>query len=176
MVIEMRRIDVGVDEANELLNQAGLASVNTMEILQGGWDNTNILLTLTDASKVVLKVWNANTIEEVRRVLARHCHLDGHGIPTAVPIEFLDGELVVEKEGMAWTILPFVEGGMLGTDEESLKSLGQTLARLQQIPTADCFPDDYRMGCPLFEEMFEIADDTTSWTDFLISLKKASAS
>ena len=176
MVIEMRRIDVGVDEANELLNQAGLASVNTMEILQGGWDNTNILLTLTDASKVVLKVWNANTIEEVRRVVARHCHLDGHGIPTAVPIEFLDGELVVEKEGMAWTILPFVEGGMLGTDEESLKSLGQTLARLQQIPTADCFPNDYRMGWSLFEEMFEIADDTNSWSDFLISLKKESES
>ena len=175
-MIEMRRIDVGVDEANELLNQAGLASVNTMEILQGGWDNTNILLTLTDASKVVLKVWNANTIEEVRRVVARHCHLDEHGIPTAVPIEFLDGKLVVEKEGMAWTILPFVEGGMLGTDEESLKSLGQTLARLQQIPTVDCFPDEYRMGWVLFEEMFEIADDTNSWSDFLISLKKESES
>ena len=84
-MIDMRRIDVGIDEANELLNQAGLESVNTMEILQGGWDNTNILLTLTDASKVVLKVWNANTIEEVRRVVARHCHLDEHGIPTAVP-------------------------------------------------------------------------------------------
>ena len=175
-MIEMRRIDVGVDEANELLNQAGLASVNTMEILQGGWDNTNILLTLTDASKVVLKVWNANTIEEVRRVVARHCHLDEHGIPTAVPFGFLDGELVVEKEGMAWTILPFVEGGMLGTDEDSLKSLGQTLARLQQIPTADCFPNDYRMGWSLFEEMFEIADDTNSWSDFLISLKKESES
>ena len=117
MVNEMRRVDVGLEEANELLNQAGLPSVDSMEILQGGWDNTNILLTLTDASKVVLKVWNANTIEEVRRVVARHCHLDEHGIPTAVPIEFLDGELVVEKEGMAWTLLPFVEGGMLGTDE-----------------------------------------------------------
>ena len=176
MVNEMRRVDVGLDEANKLLNRAGLPGVDSMEILQGGWDNTNILLTLTDASKVVLKVWNANTIEEVRRVVARHCHLDGHGIPTAVPIEFLDGELVVEKEGMAWTILPFVQGGMLGTDEESLKSLGQTLARLQQIPTADCFPDEYRMGWVLFEEMFEIADDTNSWSDFLISLKKESES
>ena len=176
MVNEMRRVDVGLDEANKLLNRAGLPGVDSMEILQGGWDNTNILLTLTDASKVVLKVWNANTIEEVRRVVARHCHLDEHGIPTAVPIEFLDGELVVEKEGMAWTILPFVQGGMLGTDEESLKSLGQTLARLQQIPTADCFPDEYRMGWALFDELFEIADDTNSWSDFLISLKKASAS
>ncbi len=176
MVIEMRRVDVGVVEANELLNQAGLASVNTIEILQGGWDNTNILLTLSDSSKVVLKVWNANSIEEVRRVVNRHCHLDEHGIPTAVPIEFQDGELIVEKDGMAWTLLPFVEGGMLGTDEESLKSLGETLARLQQIPIADCFPDDYRMGWSLFEEMFEIADDTNSWSDFLISLKKESES
>ena len=31
MVNEMRRIDVGDDEANELLNRAGLASVNTMK-------------------------------------------------------------------------------------------------------------------------------------------------
>ena len=108
--------------------------------------------------------------------MARHCHLDEYGIPTAVPIEFLDGELVVEKEGMAWTILPFVEGGMLGTDEESLNSLGETLARLQQIPTADCFPDDYRMGWSLFEKMFEVADETNSWSDFLISLKKESES
>ena len=108
MVNEMRRIDVGDDEANELLNRAGLASVNTMEILQGGWDNTNILLTLTDDSKVVLKVWNANTTEEVRRVVSRHCHLHEHGIPTAVPIEFLDGDLVVERGGMAWTILSLI--------------------------------------------------------------------
>ena len=172
MVIEMRRAEVGVDEANELLNQAGLPNLNSMEILQGGWDNTNILLNLSDASKVVLKVWNANTVEEVRRVVARHCHLDEHGIPTAVPIQLANGSLIAEKGGMAWTLLPFVEGGMLGTDEESLKSLGQTLAQLQQIPTTDCFPDDYRMGWSLFEEMFEIADDTNSWSDFLISLKK----
>ena len=172
MVIEMRRAEVGVDGANELLNQAGLPNLNSMEILQGGWDNTNILLTLSDGSKVVLKVWNANTVEEVRRVVARHCHLDEHGIPTAVPIQLANGSLIAERGGMAWTLLPFVEGGMLGTDEESLKSLGQTLAQLQQIPTTDCFPDDYRMGWSLFEEMFEIADDTNSWSDFLISLKK----
>ena len=97
MVIEMRRAEVGVDGANELLNQAGLPNLNSMEILQGGWDNTNILLTLSDGSKVVLKVWNANTVEEVRRVVARHCHLDEHGIPTAVPIQLANGSLIAEK-------------------------------------------------------------------------------
>ena len=176
MVIEMRRAEVGVDEANDLLNQAGLPNLNSMEILQGGWDNTNILLTLSDASKVVLKVWNANTVEEVRRVVARHCHLDGHGIPTAVPIQLANGSLVAVKGGMSWTLLPFIEGGMLDTDDNSLKSLGENLARLHQIPAADCFPDDYRMGWSLFEEMFVIADETNTWSDFLITLKKESES
>jgi len=176
MVIEVRRTEVGVDEANELLNQAGLANLNSMEILQGGWDNTNILLTLTDASKVVLKVWNANTIEEVGRVVARHCHLDEHGIPTAVPIQLANGSLIAEKGGMAWTLLPFIEGGMLDTDENSLNSLGENMALLHQIPAADCFPDDYRMGWSLFEEMFVIADETNTWSDFLITLKKESES
>ena len=176
MVIEMRRVEVEVDDANELLNQAGLPNLNSMEILQGGWDNTNILLTLSDTSKVVLKVWNANTVQEVRRVVARHCHLDDHGIPTAVPIRLANGGLIAERDGMAWTLLPFIEGGMLGTDENSLKSLGETIARLHQIPVVDCFPDDYRMGWSLFEEMFEIADDTDAWSDFLIALKKESKS
>jgi len=176
MVIEVRRTEVGVDEANELLNQAGLPNLNSMEILQGGWDNTNILLTLVDASKVVLKVWNANTIEEVGRVVARHCHLDEHGIPTAVPIQLANGSLIAEKGGMAWTLLPFIEGGMLDTDENSLNSLGENMALLHQIPAADCFPDDYRMGWSLFEEMFVIADETNTWSDFLITLKKESES
>ena len=176
MVVEMRRAEVGFDEANDLLNQAGLPNLNSMEILQGGWDNTNILLTLSDASKVVLKVWNANTVEEVQRVVARHCHLDEHGIPTAVPIQLANGNLITEKGGMSWTLLPFIEGGMLDTDENSLKSLGENLARLHQIPAADCFPDDYRMGWSLFEEMYEIADEANTWSDFLITLKKESES
>ena len=176
MVIEMRRAEVGFDEANDLLNQAGLPNLNSMEILQGGWDNTNILLTLSDASKVVLKVWNANTVEEVQRVVARHCHLDENGIPTAVPIQLANGNLITEKGGMSWTLLPFIEGGMLDTDENSLKSLGENLARLHQIPAADCFPDDYRMGWSLFEEMFMIADEANTWSDFLITLKKESES
>ena len=176
MVIEVRRTEVRVDEANDLLNRAGLPNLNSMKILQGGWDNTNILLTLSDASKVVLKVWNANTVEEVRRVVARHCHLDEHGIPTAVPIQLADGSLIAEKGGMAWTLLPFIEGGMLGTDENSLKSLGETMGRLHQTPVTDCFPVDYRMGWSLFEDMFVIADETNAWSDFLIALKKESES
>jgi len=159
-------------EAGWLVSLAGFPEVRTIEPLQGGWDNTNVLLGLSDGSRVVLKVWNANTLEEVLRVIGRHFHLDLHGIPTAVPIELGDGGFHAERDGVAWTLLPFFEGGMLDSDESSLRSLGQTMARLHQIPLADCFPDDYRMGWSLFDRMYMMAEESGEWTDFLVSLKE----
>ena len=161
-------------EAGWLVSLAGFPEVRTIEPLQGGWDNTNVLLGLSDGSRVVLKVWNANTVEEVLRVIKRHCHLDRYGIPTAVPIELGGGSFHAERDGVAWTLLPFIEGGMLGSDESSLKNLGQIMARLHQIPLADCFPDDYRMGWSLFDRMYMMADESGEWTDFLVSLKQES--
>ena len=161
-------------EAGWLVSLAGFPEVRTIEPLQGGWDNTNVLLGLSDGSRVVLKVWNANTVEEVLRVIKRHCHLDRHGIPTAVPLELGEGGLHAERDGVAWTLLPFFEGGMLDSDESSLRSLGQTMARLHKIPLAECFPDDYRMGWSLFDRMYAMADEANEWTDFLVNLKEGS--
>ena len=161
-------------EAGWLVSLAGFPEVRTIEPLQGGWDNTNVLLGLSDGSRVVLKVWNANTVEEVLRVIKRHCHLDRHDIPTAVPLELGEGGLHAERDGVAWTLLPFFEGGMLDSDESSLRSLGQTMARLHQIPLAECFPDDYRMGWSLFDRMYAMADEANEWPDFLVNLKEES--
>ena len=161
-------------EAGWLVSLAGFPEVRTIEPLQGGWDNTNVLLGLSDGSRVVLKVWNANTVEEVLRVIKRHCHLDSHGIPTAVPFELGREGFLVERDGVAWTLLPFFEGGMLDSDESSLRNLGQTMARLHQIPLDECFPDDYRMGWSLFERMYAMADEANEWTEFLVNLKEES--
>ena len=51
-------------EAEWLLSLAGFPELQAMEPLQGGWDNTNLLLTLADGSKVVLKVC-INTDDDV---------------------------------------------------------------------------------------------------------------
>ena len=161
-------------EAGWLVSLAGFPEVRTIEPLQGGWDNTNVLLGLSDGSRVVLKVWNANTVEEVLRVIKRHCHLDSHGIPTAVPLELGREGFLVERDGVAWTLLPFFEGGMLDSDESSLRNLGETMARLHQIPLDECFPDDYRMGWSLFERMYAMADEANEWAEFLVNLKEES--
>ena len=161
-------------EAGWLVSLAGFPEVRTIEPLQGGWDNTNVLLELSDGSRVVLKVWNANTVEEVLRVIKRHCHLDSHGIPPAVPFELGERGFHVERDGVAWTLLPFFEGGMLDSDESSLRNLGETMARLHQIPLDECFPDDYRMGWSLFDRMYAMADEANEWTEFLVNLKEES--
>jgi homoserine kinase type II len=142
-----------------------------MTALEGGWANTNSLLTLADGSKVVLKAWNANTVDEVALVVGRHCHLDSHGIPTPVPIRLDDGSMFAEKEGVAWALMPFFEGGLLESDEESLRSLGEVQARMHQVPIRDFFPEVYTMGFEFFDGVFALAEERDAWSPFLDVLR-----
>jgi homoserine kinase type II len=70
-----------------------------------------------------------------------------------------DGKRMAIKDGVAWTLLPFVSGGILGLDEESLRRLGEVQARMHLIPVADCFPEDFRMGFDLFEEVISLSSE-----------------
>ena len=148
--------EVGTAEVEWLLTLAELPALESMEPLEGGWDNSNFLLRLKDGSEVVLKAWFANSVGEVSRVVQRHIHLDSNGIPTTVPLRLSNGGHFAERDGVAWTILPFVPGGMLGCDEDSLRSLGEVIGKMGSIPPADCFPDSYRMGFDLFEEVISL--------------------
>ncbi|MGB1680397.1 MAG: phosphotransferase [Candidatus Thalassarchaeaceae archaeon] len=149
--------EVGTAEVEWLLTLAELPDMESMESLEGGWDNSNFLLRLKGGSEVVLKAWFANSVEEVGRVVQRHIHLDANDIPTTVPLQLSNGGHFAERNGVAWTILPFVPGGMLGSDEDSLRSLGEVLGRMSSIPPADCFPENYRMGFELFEEVISLS-------------------
>ena len=151
--------NVRLEDANWLLSLAGLPNSEKMSPLTGGWDNTNFLLDLVDGSRVVLKAWFANQVEEVDRVILRHIHLDNHGIPTTVPIKLADNRSFADKNGVAWTLLPYIPGGHLGNDSGSLTDLGKVLARMHEIPTSDCFPTEYRMGFSLFEEVASLSKD-----------------
>ena len=147
-------------DAEWLISRAGLEGLKSVTPLEGGWDNTNLRLMLEDGSAFVLKAWYANTVEEVRRVVARHIHLHDNGIPTTVPIMLTDGENVAVKDGVAWTLLPFVRGGILGVDEDSVRSLGEIQAKMHLIPGAACFPKSYRMGFELLDEVISLSSQT----------------
>ncbi len=144
-------------DAEWLISRAGLEGLESITPLEGGWDNTNLHLVLEDGSSFVLKAWYANAVEEVNRVISRHIHLHENGIPTTVPIKLSDGTHMAIKDEVAWTLLPFVSGGILGLDEVSVRSLGEIQARMHLIPQAECFPKSYRMGFELFDEVLSLS-------------------
>ncbi len=144
---------INMEDIAWVLGHTKLSKPVSISTLDGGWDNCNILLEFAEGEKFVLKAWFANEISEVGRVIERHVHLDNYGIPTVIPLN-LDGHgLIANKDGFAWTLMPYIEGGFLGSDSTSLRSLGEVLARMHCIPEADCFPKEYRMGFSFFERV-----------------------
>ena len=170
----MAYTQVSFDEASEIIAAAGLSDLLGIDNLSGGWGNSNYTLTLGDGSKVVLKVWDGRTLEEVEYILSVTTYLSDSGVPTPSPIAFDDGGLMRIRDGLAWTILPFVEGGWMEPIPSSLHSLGRAQARLHGITPPDFMGRDFSMGQKLFEEMFSTADERGEWTDFLTMLKSES--
>ena len=79
----MAYTEVSSDDANELLVLAGLSGLNEIAPLDGGWANSNYILTLEDGSKVVLKVWDERPPNEVEQIIQHTCsvsytHLRAH--------------------------------------------------------------------------------------------------
>ena len=169
-------IDIDEQDVACLLSMAEMPDVDSISPMQGGWANTNVLLTLVDGSNVVLKAWDANTVEEVGRVIQRHAYLDAHGIPTPVPLELSSGNRHVERKGVAWALVPHYEGGLLGSDTDSLRSLGEVQARMHLIPIDDCFPEVYTMGFEFFKRVFALAEERDAWSPFLDLLHREAAS
>ncbi|MCH2359396.1 MAG: phosphotransferase, partial [Candidatus Poseidoniales archaeon] len=160
-------IEVTLEDAEWMVGLAGLSGVDSVEHLAGGWDNYNLRLELSDGTRLVLKLWQAqSSIEDVESVIQRHIWIDEHGIPTAVPLLLETGARYAERDGVAWTLLPYFEAGHLGSDAASLSSLGEIMARMHQAPSADCFPSEFRMGQELFERMFALAEERNDWSPF----------
>jgi len=163
----MMGFEIGRQDVELFLSNYDLSGLEKISRLEGGWDNTNLLLSLIDGSELVLKVWNANTNREVSRIIQCHQHLGANGIPTPIPLEAVDGSLIVIQNNFSWTLLPYYEGGFLGSDSDSLKSLGTAIAKMHSIPIIDCFPQNYRMGLAFFEDVLDTAVRGSLSADFL---------
>ncbi len=167
----MAYTEVSSNDADELLIQAGLSGLNKIESLDGGWANSNYILTLEDGSKVVLKVWDERPPEEIDLVLQNTLWLAKHGIPTPVPLTFNDGSNLVLKNGAAWMLMPYVEGGWLSSDYDSLVALGKIQAQLHEIPSPDKIHSSFSMGFELWKKMFDLAEQQNLDSEFIDLLK-----
>ena len=61
----MTYTDVSLNEASEVIKLAGFKDLLSIEELDGGWANSNYILSLENNEKLVLKIWNEQSIEKV---------------------------------------------------------------------------------------------------------------
>ena len=170
----MAYTEVSLDDASAVVEVAGLSELLTIEKLAGGWANSNYILTLKDDTKLVLKIWNEQSLEEVDYLLSMTSYLFEMGVPTPPPIDFNNGKSMMVKDGLAWTLLPFVEGQWLESNHSSLYSLGVIQANLHLVNPPEKLRGNFSMGDTLFEKLFSIANENHGWTDFLKMLKSES--
>ncbi len=167
----MAYTEVSFEDASDIVRAAGLSELVHLEKLSGGWANSNYKLSLKDNTKIVLKIWDEQSINHVSYLLSITTYLSDNNIPTPSPIEFSNGEFIMVKNGLAWTLLPFIEGAWLVPNAASLYSLGSHQARLHLVNPPVNLKEDFSMGHSLFEKLFSIADEKDEWSDFLYLLK-----
>ena len=170
----MAYTEVSFQDASDIIIAAGLSDLVNLEKLPGGWANSNYKLSLNDNTKRVLKIWDEQTLDEVDYLLSITTYLSDNGVPTPSPIPFSNGEFMVVKNGLAWTLLPFVEGAWLEPNDSSLYSLGRIQASLHLIKSPVNLKEKFSMGNSLFDKLFSIADERNEWSDFLHMLKSES--
>ena len=170
----MAYTEVSFQDASDIIIAAGLSDLVNLEKLPGGWANSNYKLSLNDNTKRVLKIWDGQTLDEVDHLLSITTYLSDNGVPTPSPIPFSNGEFMVVKNGLAWTLLPFVEGAWLEPNDSSLYSLGRIQASLHLIKSPVNLKEKFSMGNSLFDKLFSITDERNDWSDFLHMLKSES--
>ena len=167
----MAYTEVDPEAAAAILKSAGCAPLSAIESISGGWANSNYLLELEDGERLVLKIWDERSPKEVNRLNSHLELIASHGVPTPVPLLLEGGNRMVEVDGRAWMLLPFVDAPWLAGDRSSMKHLGELMARLHSIPDDGTFISEYTMGTDVWPELFERAEAENTWSPFLRELE-----
>ena len=167
----MAYTEVDPEAAAAILKSAGCAPLSAVQSISGGWANSNYLLELEDGERLVLKIWDERSPTEVNRLNSHLELIASHGVPTPVPLLLEGGRRMLEVDGRAWMLLPFVDAPWLAGDRSSMKHLGELMARLHSIPDDGTFISEYTMGTDVWPELFERAEAENTWSPFLRELE-----
>jgi len=163
---------VSIEDAAWLLLAAGMSPPNKIQPLVGGWANSNYLLTLENGAQLVLKVWDERTPDEVELVIKHTCWLADHGVLTPIPLLLGEGKRMLIKDNLAWMLMPYIDGGWLPSDSESLYELGKAQAQLHEVPVHESIPTTFAIGYVLWEKLVKDAQKEDRMTPFLLMLEK----
>ena len=170
--IDLIDVKINLDKVGELLELADGSSLSKIEVLSGGWANSNYLVTCDDETKVVLKIWREKTPDEVQEMNLNIDWIVKHGVSTPAPLKLKNGESMIVVDGFAWILIPFINAPWIAQDTASLNSLGLAIASLHAVPNAEHFRTSYSMGVDIWPELFERAESEDKWSPFLRMLEE----
>ena len=165
-------VKINLDKVGELLELADCRVLSKIEVLSGGWANSNYLVTCDDGTKVVLKIWREKIPDAVQEMNSGIDWIAKHGVPTPAPLKLKNGESMIVVDGFAWILIPFINAPWISQDMASLKSLGLAIAGLHAVPNAGHFGTYYSMGVDIWPELFERAESEDKWSPFLRMLEE----
>ena len=163
---------INLEKVGELLELADYSALSKIEVLSGGWANSNYLVTCDDERKVVLKIWRERSPDAVQKMNSSIEWIAKHGVSTPTPLKLKNNEYMIVVDGFAWILIPFINAPWISQDTASLKSLGIAIAGLHAVPNAGHFGTYYTMGVDIWPELFERAESENKWSPFLRMLEE----
>ena len=125
--------EVTPDEAQTLAHALQLGSVQSLQGIQGGIENTNYFLT-TDQGEYVLTLFERLSPEQLPFYLYLMKHLASQGIPVPDPVADRQGDIVLSVQGKPASVVNRLRGGsQLTPQPEHCRTVGAMLARMHLV-------------------------------------------
>src|SRR5882757_3083155 len=122
--------EVSFDQANELMQQLNLGTLQSMEGCLGGIENTNYFVDTTEG-RYVLTLFERLTFEQLPYYLRLMKHLAGKGIPVPDPAANRDGDILHSVNGKPAAVVNRLAGkSQLAPTAAHCAVVGAMLARM----------------------------------------------
>eukprot|EP00002_Diphylleia_rotans_P014744 TRINITY_DN2869_c0_g1_i2.p1 TRINITY_DN2869_c0_g1~~TRINITY_DN2869_c0_g1_i2.p1 ORF type:complete len:297 (+),score=69.76 TRINITY_DN2869_c0_g1_i2:51-941(+) len=129
--------------------------------LLGGLANTNMKVTTDQGNRVLLKICNDKSYQELLPQMKLLKHLKDHSYPTAVPIPNKSGEYIIRLSSENREIPPIVLYEYIDGKSPSsatvpmMSEIGTALGKLHLIPSMPLLSTEYPFGVHALEDIIQ---------------------
>lgn len=139
----------------QIITQFEVGTIQNWEMLYGGAENTNHVLT-TNKGKYVLTICERKTIEETTVLANLLKHLENHQFATTQIIPNKYGKIVSFYKNKPILLKSYIEGRVdTIINNNLLLKIGESMAQLHQIPAPDYLPIQYSYGQQAFAQLYD---------------------
>lgn len=149
--------ELGQEDLQKLLDQYGIFDCNQFKLLTGGSENTNYLV-YAGEGKYVLSICEQKSAKETEELALLLEHLAKHGFETSRVIRTTKKQAISFWKDKPLMLKVFLEGEIIeDLSPDLLKSIGERLGKLHQIPAPDYLPKSLNYGIEQFGELASYA-------------------